>query len=67
VRWWRYRGKGSENLLRERVEDEVGVPFYRPKAGGGQSRGRWPAVAMGIKGSSYCASFEEGNRGDSVA
>jgi hypothetical protein len=25
--WWLYRGKGSENLMRERVEDEVGCYF----------------------------------------
>jgi hypothetical protein len=43
------------------------VLFYRPEVGGDWLSGRWPVVAMGIKGSSCCIGFREGNRGGTIA
>jgi hypothetical protein len=35
------------------------VPFYRSEKGGGQLRGRWPAIAMGINGLELMHWFQE--------
>jgi hypothetical protein len=48
-------------------ESEALVPFIGRQRRGAAGRGGERTVAMGIKVSSYCAGFEKGNRGGSVA
>jgi hypothetical protein len=48
-------------------ESEDLVPFIGRQRRGAAGRGGERPVAMGIKVSSYCTGFEQGNRGGSAA